>query len=183
LSAEKKQPTHSSVRSFRLENSNIELLEREAQARNVSSNAIVNELIGKGLRKERGMRGVKYTYLTAYTVRLLTERLTPEEILEIADKAAKDQLHRNILWQQGGSHSARAILEAIKLYWECDESEIEGRKILIVELFCGRNFSFYFGETFKLNFASMGASVNYTYDDDATIFEFDEKATQMLSES
>ena len=183
MTVESKKPGGSSVRSFRIENSNIELLEREARARDVSPNAIVNELIEKDLRRARGLRGVKNMVITAYTLRLLTERIPPEAIIEIAEKNAKDHLIRNIPRQQWGSMSAKSILETIKLDWECDETEIDGKKVIIVQLFCGRNFSFFFGETFKHTFASVGVNVKYTYDDDATVFEFDTETSRILSAS
>ena len=84
-------------------------------------------------------------------MRLLTEGLSPDEkIVEIAEKVSKDALGRTVPKQLSGSISVEAVLQAVRLLNDCDESEHDGRKIVIISHYCGRNYSLYLGAFHKV---------------------------------
>jgi hypothetical protein len=161
-------------KTFRLDKSLVELLENEARIRNVTTNALVSDLIDKDLRKGYALRGINTVLVPALAMKLFTEGLsTDETIVEIAEKVSKDALGRTVPRKLGGSMSVEAILQAVKLLNECDESEQNGKKMLIISHYCGRNYSLFLGAFHKAVFASVGANVNYSISDDAVILQFD----------
>ena len=79
MTMQSKKTEHTTIKSFRLEDSTISFLEQAARIRKISPNAIVKELIEKDLRKGNALRGLNTVVSTSYTMKLLTEGLSPDE--------------------------------------------------------------------------------------------------------
>ena len=73
-------------KTFRLEFPATHLLEQEMEDRNLSANAIVNELILKDLRRDRGLRASKPVCAASLIIRLLAEEISEEKVIEIGEK-------------------------------------------------------------------------------------------------
>ena len=160
-------------KTFRLKLAASNLLDQEAGDRGLSDNVIINELILKDLRRERGLRSLKPIQADSLTIRLLAEEVSEEKIVEIGEKTANDVLLRDVPFEVTGSMSSESIVQTMKLYYDCSESKYSGRRILIVAHYAGSKWSLLVGTFWKTLLASVGSDVKFSIDDNAVVFEFE----------
>lgn len=164
---------HTINRTIRLSRQAATLLEKESKDRATSENTVVNDLIMRNLRAERGTRQLKMVHLNSMIVRELLESLSDEKIIEIGKNEANDVLERDVLLEIDGIVSPKSVLDAMKLYHDVSEAEYNGKKIVIVAHYAGKKYSLLAGIMYKTLFALTGAAVEFSIDDNAIIFDLD----------
>ena len=162
-------------RTFRLDIPAIRLLEQEAKEKGLSTNTIVNRLILRNLRRERELRTSRTFSVTAQTLRLLTEELSDEKIIEIGKKLAKDDIRQSFYKEVFGEMTPDAIIDAMKRNHDSSESEHGKRKILILALYAGRKWALLEGIVYQTLLASAGLETKFSVDENSVIFEYEVK--------
>lgn len=171
IAVEHLEDEHTINRTIRLSKQAAALLEKESRDRATSENTVVNDLIMRNLRAERGTRQLKMVHLNSMVVKELLESLSDEKIIEIGKNEANDVLERNVLLEVDGIVSPKSVLDVMKLYHDVSESEYNGKKIVIMAHYAGKKYSLLAGTMYKTLFALAGATVEFSIDDNAIIFD------------
>jgi hypothetical protein len=174
--AEEDKTARTTNKTFRLDKSAARLLEQESKERDLSANAIVNELILKNLRREREFRSMRTFPVSVQTLRILTEELSDEKVVEIGKRLVNDELLKEFYFRIIGNMTPENILQAMKRNYETTEAEHGGKKVLILALYAGRKWSLLTGILWQTILASAGMEVKFSADENAVIFEYDSKA-------
>ena len=109
-------------KTFRLNIEAYHLLEQEARDRNLSANAVINNLILNNLKRDRALCAVKRIHVPSQSIRLVTEGLSDERMSEIGRELANDMVLRDLPIGVSGTMSAESVLETMKLLYEFHES-------------------------------------------------------------
>ncbi|HMK84205.1 MAG TPA: hypothetical protein VK503_10850 [Candidatus Bathyarchaeia archaeon] len=160
-------------RTFRLDAEAARLLEKESKERDISINAIVNELIVRDLRRDRDFRGVRIFPTSIQVLRLLTEEPSDDKILEIANKLLNDSVHLELYRRMIGDFTLENVLAAMKRNYEFVETRHDHKRIIILALYAGRKWSLLNGAIWQGLFKLAGLEVEYSVDENSVKFEFE----------
>ena len=165
-------------KTFRLDRSEFDTLVREAKERNVSPNEIVSELIEQDLDREHYLRALKTLRVSSLMLKLITEAIPDEKIVEIAEKLASDALERNLPFEIAGDLSQESIVKTMKFFagahsYEYAETEHEGNKVIILAHYVGRSFSLLLGTFWTSLLSSIDKKASFSIDDSAVVMKFE----------
>ena len=156
----------------------LDILEQDAKGRNVSANEVINDLILHELSQGTILKSRKMVRINLLTLKLLTEALTDEKIVEIGEEMANDALQKDLPFEVAGELSLAAVQKTMRFlsgHWPFEYSEVEheGKKVIILAHYVGRRYSLLLGTYWKARLQSVGAKVDYSFDNDAVIFRFE----------
>jgi predicted DNA-binding ribbon-helix-helix protein len=165
-------------KTFRLDRSKFDSLARAAKQRNVSPNEVVTELIAEDLDKEHFLSALKMLRVSSLMLKLITEAVPDEKIIEIGERLANDVLQRNLPFEVAGDLSKDSILKTMKYFagahsYEFSEAEHEGKKVVILAHYVGRSYSLLIATYWESLLASIGVNVSFLIDDSAVVLKFE----------
>ena len=169
-------------KTFRLDRSEFDILAREARERNVSPNEVVNELIAQDLDREHFLRPMRMIKASSLMLKLITEAVPDEKIIEIGERLADDTLQKNLPCEVVGELSQESILKTMKYFagahsYEYTLTEHEGKKIVILAHYVGRSYSLLCATYWKALFATIGEKVSFSIDDSAVVLKFEKPSS------
>ena len=164
-------------KSFRLDELESNALEQEAKDRNISASDVVSELISHELVRGRILRSRRMHQVSSLTLRLITEALPDEKIIEIAERIANDALQQDLPFEITGETSLEAIQKTMMFlagHWsfEYNVVEHEGKKVIILAHYVSRSYSLLLGTYWKALLHSVGTDVILSVDNDAVLLRF-----------
>ena len=121
-------------RAFRLNQVALDALHQEAKNRNMTVNTIVNELVEKHITVDRTMKKYHPMIVPSSVLRLFTEALSEDKIIEMAEESANDVLLKDFPAEITGDESAAGILQTLKAFslatgeYEYSEEEYGGKE-------------------------------------------------------
>ena len=164
-------------KSFRIDEHACTLLEQPAKDRNLNTSDVINDLLLHELGEEEILKSRKTIRVNLLTLKLITEALSEKKIIEIGEKLANDALLIGLPFEIAGETSPTSIQQTMKFlarHWSFEYSEVEheGKKVVILAHYVGRNYSLLLGTYWKAFLSSVGTSVNLSIDNDAVLLRF-----------
>jgi len=168
------------VRSFRIARSDFDQLQKEARARDVSVNLVVEEALRRHVQYDRVVKKFRTINLSSFNLKLLSEAISEDKIIEIAESVANQPFIRDwpFVLDAAGENSALGILNTMKMIakydaYDVSEIEIDSKKIVFFAHDAGRHWSLFFATLWKTMFELAGIKIKARIDDRAAIFEFE----------
>ena len=138
----------------------------------------MNELIAENIDKEYLLRSMKTLRVSSLMLKLITEAVPDEKIIEIGERLANDALERNLPFEVAGDLSTRVDFEDYEVlrrrtFIQYTETEHEGKKVVILAHYVGRSYSLLIATYWKTLLASIGQVTSSSTDDGAIVMKFD----------
>ena len=146
-----RQPRSSVIRSFRLDQSALEIIERDAQEKHISVNTLVNQLILAYVNMDRYLEEFPMVKISSVGLGMLLEGVSDEYAKAAARRLAQNVVQSQIMSKRGDL-SLSTILEYFRTVSEYSkvftlkEAESNGKKIVTVYHRYGPKGSIYFQE-------------------------------------
>ena len=165
-------------RAFRLNKDAFDALHQEARKRNVTANTIVNELVMKYITVDRILKKYHPMIVSSSVLRLFSEELPQDRIIEMAEKAADDILLGDFPVEITGDDSAAGVFRALKTFslatgeYEYSEEEYDGKRTVILVHNVGKNWSLFIATYWKNLLNRKGVEVKISTTEDAIMLQF-----------
>jgi len=146
-----RQPRRSVIRSFRVDQAALEIIERDAQEKHISVNTLVNELILAYVNLDRYLDAFPMVKISSVGIGVLLEGVSDEYAKVSARRLAQNVIQSQIMSMRGDL-SLSAILEYFRTVSEYSkvftlkEAESNGKKIITVYHRYGRKGSIWIQE-------------------------------------
>ena len=146
-----RQPRRSVIRSFRVDQAALEIIERDAQEKHISVNTLVNELILAYVNLDRYLDAFPMVKISSVGLGVLLEGVSDEYAKVSARRVAQNVVQSQIMSMRGDL-SLSAILEYFRTVSEYSkvftlkEAESNGKKIVTVYHRYGRKGSIWIQE-------------------------------------
>jgi hypothetical protein len=165
-------------RAFRLNKTALDALHQEAKKGSVTINTIVNELVMKHIMVDRILEKYHPVTITSAVLKLFTEGLSEDRIIEIAEETANDVFLKNFPAEATGDDSTAGILQTLKDFplvggeYEYSEDEYGGKKIVILVHDVGKNWSLFIATYWKNLLSQKGLDVKISATEKAAVLQF-----------
>lgn len=147
--------------SFRLEKNVVERLRKEAKEKDVSLNSLVSQIFNMHVGWHAGSQKAGFMPTPKVLITKVMEKLSQDEIKEIAKHIAEKEL-RSMILMLGREQNISSILESFEFWLKATDftykhDNYDERHRFVIVHSMGTNWSFYLGYVMKLIFEQLEA--------------------------
>ena len=168
-------------RAFRLDRAMLTALQEESRLRNMTVNAIINELVTRHVTVDLVIEKYHPVVIGSLILKLLCDAVPEERVVEIATESA----NQNILLGDfpediSRDDSAEGILRALKTFcrethdYEYSEEVFGGKRSIIMVHDAGKNWSLFTATYWKNTLSRKGVNAKIFTTEKAAVLQFRE---------
>jgi hypothetical protein len=163
------------IRSFRVDEAALEVIEKEAKARGVSVNALVNQLLISYVNLDRYLEPLSMVKMSSDAFRDLLEAASDEEVFEAGIRTAANTI-RSVILSRRGTIDLESILEHLKtmseyakIYRYSEASNKRKRTITLIHKW-GKKGSLYYSGVLTAMLGMVGVTTKIVTADNFVSF-------------